>query len=296
MRLFLLPISSKHTLIYAQRLNRQLIAKQGYPERITAWASTKWTQWEASDKPLWQKITTWGNNAFARIPYQEWGLKSIPPLSARRKKEELRGKEEVDAIYPSSIIKPANAPGLLRRIATERQALHKKWMWWSIIGLPFTAPVALIPIIPNLPFFYLAFRAWSHWKALSGSRHIESLLDKQLIRLVESPSLAKIYSARNFSPKELDDLQKSAQQVETPKEREQQVTERLKSEQPNAIDLKSDSSPDLLIVKKDTGRLVSICFGLPQISMEIERASTQVSKEIDKVNEDRTQKASVEKQ
>ena len=142
----------------------------------------------------------------------------------------------------------------------------------------------------------LSFTGQSDGLALSGSRHIESLLDKQLIRLVESPSLAKIYSARNFSPKELDDLQKSAQQVETPKEREQQVTERLKSEQPNAIDLKSDSSPDLLIVKKDTGRLVSICFGLPQISMEIERASTQVSKEIDKVNEDRTQKASVEKQ
>ena len=146
MRLFLLPISSKHTLIYTQRLNQTLVAQQGYADRITAWASTKWTQWEASDKPLWQKITTWGNKAFARIPYQEWGLKSIPPLSARRKKEELRGKEEVDAIYPSSIIKPANVHGLLRKIATERQALHKKWMWWSIIGLPFTIPAALIPM------------------------------------------------------------------------------------------------------------------------------------------------------
>ena len=146
MRLFLLPISSKHTLVYAQRLNRQLVNKQGYSERITAWASNKWTQWEASDNSLQKRITTWGNNALKRIPYQEWGLKSVPPLSARREKEELRGKEQVEAIFPSSIIKPANVQGILHKIATERQALHRKWMWWSIVGIPFSAPVALIPV------------------------------------------------------------------------------------------------------------------------------------------------------
>ena len=146
MRLFLLPISSKHTLIYAQRLNKQLSTNQGYVERATAWASKKWVKWEASDGRVQKKVTTWGNSAFARIPYQEWGLKSIPPLSARRKKEELLGNEAVDAIYPSSIVKPADAPLILRRIATERQALHKKWMWWSLVGIPFTAPFMLIPV------------------------------------------------------------------------------------------------------------------------------------------------------
>lgn len=146
MRLFLFPISSKHTLVYAQRLNRQLANKQGYSERVTAWASKKWAQWEASDNRLQKKITGWGNTAFDRIPYQEWALKSIPPLSTRREKEELHGKAEVDALFPASIIKPADVPGLLRTVATERQALHRKWMWWSLIGIPFTAPVALIPM------------------------------------------------------------------------------------------------------------------------------------------------------
>ena len=146
MRLFLLPISPKHTLLYAQRLNRQLVNKQGYIERITAWANKKWTQWEASDGRVQKKVTAWGNAAFNRIPYQEWGLKSVPPLSTRKRKEELRGREQVEAVFPSSIIEAAKIPGLLRAIATERQALHRKWMWWSIVGIPFTIPVGLIPV------------------------------------------------------------------------------------------------------------------------------------------------------
>ena len=146
MRLLLLPISKKHMLVYAQRLNQQLTSRKGYTERITAWAGRKWAEWEASDTRYKRKVTTWGNTAFARIPYQEWGLKSIPPLSARRKNEELRGKEEVDALFPSSIIKEANVHNLLRKLATERQALHRKWMWWSIVGIPLTIPIGIIPM------------------------------------------------------------------------------------------------------------------------------------------------------
>ncbi len=49
-------------------------------------------------------------------------------------------------------------------------------MVYSLILAPVTAPFALIPIIPNIPFFYVAFRAWSHWRALEGSKHLQKLL------------------------------------------------------------------------------------------------------------------------
>jgi hypothetical protein len=146
MRLFLLPISSKHTFIYAQRINRQLAKKKTLVERITTRASEQWLKWESYEKGWQKKVTEVGNKAFARIPYQEWGLKSIPPLSTRRRDEELEGGKSVDVYFPPAIIKPETVPVLLRRLATERQAFHKKWMWYSIIGTPFTVPFALVPM------------------------------------------------------------------------------------------------------------------------------------------------------
>jgi len=95
----------------------------------------------------WQKtLTGFGNQLFKRIPYEEWGLKSIPPLSARRASEDIEGEEETEVIYPLSIIKPGRVFDVLQKIATERQALHRKWMWGSIISMPVTLPFALIPM------------------------------------------------------------------------------------------------------------------------------------------------------
>ena len=71
---------------------------------------------------------------------------------------------EVEVLYPAGLLRQEEVAGVLERLATEREDFHRRWMWASIIGAPFTAPVALIPVIPNLPFFYLAFRGWSHWR------------------------------------------------------------------------------------------------------------------------------------
>lgn len=146
MRLFLLPISNQRALIYCKRLNQQLTSEQTYVEKVTSRASTTWVKWEGA-KGGWQKqLTVWGNQLFKRIPYEEWGLKSIPPLSARRAVKDINGEEDTEVIYPSSIIKPGKVLDVLQKLATERQALHRKWMWGSIIGMPVTVPFGLIPM------------------------------------------------------------------------------------------------------------------------------------------------------
>ena len=81
-----------------------------------------------------------------RIPYEEWGLKSIPPLSARRKEEELSGKEKVEVSFPTTLIPEGEVSNVLKKLATERQSLHKRRMIWSIVGMPISAPVAIIPV------------------------------------------------------------------------------------------------------------------------------------------------------
>jgi len=146
MRLFLLPISTRRALIYCKRINKQLNVETGYLNRAQNKAADTWAKWESAEKGWQKKITQYGNQAFKRIPYEEWGLKSIPPLSARKDKSELAGDEKITIHYPENVVRKENISEILRRLATERQGLHETKLRWSLIGLPFMIPFALIPV------------------------------------------------------------------------------------------------------------------------------------------------------
>lgn len=146
MRLYLLPISTRRALIYCQRLNKQLSPDTGYINRITSKAAKSWAEWEEAPSGWKKKVTQYGNQAFKRIPYEEWGLKSIPPLSQRRRAEELAGKEKIEVVFPRSVIAAPEVSSVLKTLGTERQALHRRRMWQSLAGLPLTLPVGLIPM------------------------------------------------------------------------------------------------------------------------------------------------------
>ena len=147
MRLYLLPISTRRSLIYCQRLNKQLSNEITYLDRAINKASSTWLKWEKHEKGWQKKVTAYGNKLFERIPYQEWGLKSVPPLSKRGKAEELERKEEVTVQYPESLYSQESVLKVLQEYGgKERQAIHTKWLWGSIIGMPISAPVALLPV------------------------------------------------------------------------------------------------------------------------------------------------------
>ena len=146
MRLFLLPISTRRALIYSQRLNKTTNAQGGIVERVTNRAAKTWGQWEAKESGWQKKVTEFGNRALQRIPYEEWGLKSIPPLSARRKAEDIEGKGTIEVLFPRNVLNEQDIPTLLRRLGTERQSLHQKRAWWSIAAMPLTIPVAVLPV------------------------------------------------------------------------------------------------------------------------------------------------------
>lgn len=147
MRLFLLPISTRQSLLYCQRLNLQLSRETTYLDKITTKAATTWLGWEKKNKGWQKKVTAYGNTLFQRLPYEEWGLKSIPPLSARRKRADIEGGEEVRVEYPERLIQPGRVQEALEILGGDaRQAFHTKWLWGSIVGMPVTAPMALIPM------------------------------------------------------------------------------------------------------------------------------------------------------
>ncbi|KAI4288448.1 MAG: hypothetical protein L6R35_002288 [Caloplaca aegaea] len=141
MRLFLLPISTRSSLIYCQRVNNQLSSKTTFADKITTRVSGVWLKWEKAEKGWQKKVTSYGNRLFQTIPHEEWGLKSIPPISKRRSEEELLGKEHVDLVFPASVINEREVTEALRRYAgDERQAFHTRWMWGAIAGMPIAAP------------------------------------------------------------------------------------------------------------------------------------------------------------
>jgi hypothetical protein len=147
MRLYLLPISTRRTLLYCKRINKELTnIKPTLIDRVADKASTTWHKWEEEDHGWKRKIVDYGNKIFERIPFEEWGLKSVPPLSARRRADELQGRERVEVVYPGNVIEKGIVFDVLKKLATERQSLHRRRMWWSVVGMPFTLPFGLIPM------------------------------------------------------------------------------------------------------------------------------------------------------
>jgi hypothetical protein len=73
----------------------------------------------------------------------------VPPLSKKREEEVAKQEtrmERVEVVYPNSLVTRETAPRILDALATEREALHRRKLVWCFVGMPFTAPVALIPM------------------------------------------------------------------------------------------------------------------------------------------------------
>jgi hypothetical protein len=148
MRLFLLPISTRRTLIYCERIQEQVTAGQKPPlqDRVINRASTTWATWEKAEKGWQKQVTVYANKLLRRIPYEEWGLKSIPQATKQRIEDVNNGKLKFECLYPSAFLKSDRVPGVLKALATERQALHRKKMWTSIAWMPVSAPFTLVPV------------------------------------------------------------------------------------------------------------------------------------------------------
>ncbi|DAA74706.1 TPA_exp: Conserved protein (Fungal and plant) [Trichophyton benhamiae CBS 112371] len=262
MRLFLIPISTGRTLIYCKKLDAAVPAKQlSYLDRVTNKVTATWAKWEAAEKG-WQKtLVTYGHRALQRIPYEEWGLKSVPPLSSRRETAERQARKPVELLYPKNAIRSSRVMGLLQQLATERQQLHRKRMWWSIVVAPLTAPFALVPVIPNIPFFFFCYRGWSHWRALGGSKHLEFLLKENLIRPRSLTDLENVY-LRHYPRK--DGVEDTA------------ADEKIA---PDCDD--GNCGEEVMLLKDTDGKALAKMLDAPELVAEVERAVHQVQQQLD---------------
>lgn len=204
MRIFLLPLTTRQALVYCQRVAKPL-EQRSYIDKAQIKVTDTWAKWEKAEKG-WQKwVVTNGNRALQRIPYQEWGLKSFPSSTADLQAKQITDEKKFDVVYPGNFMKEADVPKVLGRLARERKQLHFNRFIGSLVAIPFTIPFALIPVIPNLPFFYVAYRAWSHWRALKGSDHLDFLIDHRLLQPTTTQAIEKLYN--KFCPHPILDFE-----------------------------------------------------------------------------------------
>lgn len=123
-----------------------------------------WTALEkAPDGTLKNKIHGLGLHLLARVKPSEVFLKSIS-----------KEVSQVEITYPTSL----NARLVRRRLrhtATRGSIIHKKYFYGSVTLLPLTAAFTILPL-PNIPFFWVLFRTYSHWRALQGSERLLHLV------------------------------------------------------------------------------------------------------------------------
>ncbi|KAH7914286.1 mitochondrial K+-H+ exchange-related-domain-containing protein [Hygrophoropsis aurantiaca] len=214
-------------------------------KRLVKWASTKaadvWAGFGKAPEGSWQLRTyEYGERLVDRIDFEELVLKAIDPslgptvvssAATDMKHDKIHiienQRETIPLIYPPSIynafptaLSDASHPCLehLRTLLKTREPRHRKGFWTWLTIAPLTAPFMIIPVVPNLPFFFCAWRAWSHYRdrvnvfglspyypymelmivvqiAYRSSQYLTSLLDHELVVPTPSEELDELYKS-----------------------------------------------------------------------------------------------------
>lgn len=100
----------------------------------------------------------------------------------------------IPVYYPGSIVPLSDVTSFLSEIQLKYYKAHRKSLIYCAIGIPLSLPFALVPIIPNIPGFYLAYRVYCHFTVLQGLNHLKYLQDSNHLEFIDCEQLNQIYS------------------------------------------------------------------------------------------------------
>ncbi|VEU23848.1 DEKNAAC105035 [Brettanomyces naardenensis] len=167
--------------------------KESIETRLTNKAAELWKKMENSKSSINKKIVHLVNALLSKIPWFETSLRSIPsrtminrftkegnePINAHEIQRAQLTSEHLKAIplfYPLNLSSPSRIVG---QIAPDLPLVYqnqRKFLLRDILLLPLTIPFILVPVIPNVPGFYLVYRAYCHWNVLKGIDHLRYLM------------------------------------------------------------------------------------------------------------------------
>ena len=128
--------------------------------------------------------------------------------------------------------------------------------------------------IPNLPFFYLCFRAYSHYRAWYGGKFLEHLIKKDMVTAAPSQQMDRLYTAGLLHPSR----EKIREEPETTEAETEQV-------QGTIVTQSSGGKEEVMLLQRWNGKLIAEDFDLPEMEIEIERAVEQVEQALKKEKE-----------
>ncbi|CAH6719310.1 hypothetical protein CLIB1444_02S05578 [[Candida] jaroonii] len=242
-----LPITTKKSYIYCHHKPSLLSSTQArsFPlitkleNKATALVLKGWSKLSNSKISINVKVTNFVRKLLNSIHYEEACLRSFPSrksmireineealnnISDMTDKNNKLIQTQIDELnIPLNQIKPiplfhpkfintTNINNQLNAFKDDAYSNHLKYAIICGIGIPLSLPFALVPVVPNVPGFYIAYRFYCNVKALMGINHLKYLLDtkdesKHLI-FEKAPKIDDIYK-KHLSDKELyfEDIQ-----------------------------------------------------------------------------------------
>lgn len=223
-KLVVIPVTTQRVYLYHKHRD-EMLSKSSVPIRVESWLSRKsatmWNKMEQSPRPTNQKIVTLVKKLLNNTPWMENSLKSIPGenhLLKRVAKRSANGGEKIEKLtvkqfnksdleseplptfYPSSVFSSEQLFSIFQKFYTSGLHYHKKQTLMCLLGLPLTIPVVLIPIIPNVPGFYLCYRAYCNYKAFSGARHLRALYQHHKLDLKDVEGYSELFQGKRAVP------------------------------------------------------------------------------------------------
>lgn len=209
-KLIVIPVTTKKIFIYYKHTN-DLLNENSRLIRLERWinkkSATLWEKMSTSPKTLNKKIVSWVNPLLNNTPWTENSLKTIPGenyILKRVSNEDKDGKlteakltlkqyltssnpfktRPLPVYYPSKSLTQEAVLSEFKTFYQNGLQYHKKHTWLCLLGLPLTIPVILVPLIPNVPGFYLTYRAYCNFKAFLGAKHLQTIMEKKSPRLL----------------------------------------------------------------------------------------------------------------
>ncbi|EGG04699.1 uncharacterized protein MELLADRAFT_108242 [Melampsora larici-populina 98AG31] len=210
-------LNSNSNLTSTTTTNQQ----KAWVNRMTDFGAKQWLKMGTASKTNWKyKIYMTGEGLMDKIPFEEWAMKSIEPsavpntrlsnLEANHPEEKsIKSSESIDPIellYPSLLGPSEKLIDWLKSTLRQKEPFHQKWMKYNLLMSPLTLPFAILPIVPNLPFFYLMWRAWSHWRAYRAIKYLNTMMSHGLIIPRQSKLLDKVYNESSLSKEGKDGM------------------------------------------------------------------------------------------
>ncbi|CAB16238.1 mitochondrial hydrogen/potassium transport system protein [Schizosaccharomyces pombe] len=185
MRIIALPLPNQRVFLHCYP-SEYLAKKVTIHDKIINRIYKYWDSWSASKSYTKQKVVSLGNRILHATPYEENFLRAIAPV---KKLNDTELHQTLYIEHPPNLESSTILAELNR--SKQLQKTHTNYLIGNIIGLPLTIPFILIPLIPNIPGFYLCYRAYCNFRAIQGSIQLARVMSIENIQMQESEKLEK---------------------------------------------------------------------------------------------------------